>query len=250
MHACTWNHRTYVHTYAIHTRVFVQRSARCLSSSRRLFRSIDLASVTAVTRFEIPRSFTTRRGVSLTIARRRLISQGSRLRARCIAQQAPQRNCDCNDPCPRTVKGRPKRIASSSSSQAAARLVLAFLPPWNGYLFPSLPYLVLLLVDSLGSRDRTGQPFCYALVRSLVASPDRHARGESANYDDWNSIPRAADRLIRRSRCTRDTATTMPLFVHTWTCSCLLSLSFSVSLSLSLSLHRHVLHLMQLRVQT
>ena len=53
---------------------------------RSLFRSIDLGGVTAVTRFEIPRSFTTRRGVSLTIARRRLISRGPRLRARRIAQ--------------------------------------------------------------------------------------------------------------------------------------------------------------------
>lgn len=83
------------------------RACTCKRASpRSLFRSIDLGGVTAVTRFEIPRSFTTRRGVSLTIARRRLISRGPRLRARRIAQQASKRNCDCNDPCPRTVKGR------------------------------------------------------------------------------------------------------------------------------------------------
>lgn len=131
-----------------------------------------------MTRFEIPRSFTTRRGVSLTIARRRLISRGSRLRARCIAQQAPQRNCDCNDPCPRTVKGRPKRIASSSSSQAAARLVLAFLPPWNGYLFPSLPYLVLLLVDSLDPGIVPANPFA---TRSYARSLPRRIGTHEAN---------------------------------------------------------------------
>lgn len=60
------------------------------------------------------RSLMTRRGGLLTIARRRLISQGSRLRAALarISQptsRAPRRNRnrDCNDPCQRgTVKGR------------------------------------------------------------------------------------------------------------------------------------------------
>lgn len=62
-------------------RAYMYKRASLPPSPRSLFRSIDLDGVTAVTRFEIPRSFTTRRGVSLTIARRRLISRGSRLRA-------------------------------------------------------------------------------------------------------------------------------------------------------------------------
>lgn len=66
---------------------------------------------------EIPaRSLMTRRGGSLTIARRRLISRGSRLRAAFARSHLSQpttraprrnRNRDCNDPCRRgTVKGR------------------------------------------------------------------------------------------------------------------------------------------------
>lgn len=144
---------------------------------RSLFRSIDLGGVTAVTRFEIPRSFTTRRGVSLTIARRRLISRGPRLRARRIAQQASKRNCDCNDPCPRTIKGRryqrPGREIASSPSAASSRAL-------GEISIPPLPFSLLLLAVA-----RANPPRCVrSSVRPFVASPDRHARGESANYDD------------------------------------------------------------------